>query len=104
MCLSAVAWSGFDNFYYFFSYEDTRDEFEIPHDLAMLDELFRCPDGRYSSINAYWRSYYIHDLIEQASAGERRTWNEQVAELRSAYALLSRQYQDTKRETDIPLA
>src|SRR5262249_21294175 len=26
MCLSAIAWSGFDNFYYLFSYEDTRDE------------------------------------------------------------------------------
>src|SRR5262245_910283 len=26
MCLSAIAWSGFKSFYYFFSYEDTRDE------------------------------------------------------------------------------
>ena len=30
MCLAAIAWSGFDNFYYLFSYEDTRDDFEIP--------------------------------------------------------------------------
>ena len=36
MCLSAIAWSGFDNFYYLFSYEDSRDEFKIPHDLAIL--------------------------------------------------------------------
>jgi tRNA(Arg) A34 adenosine deaminase TadA len=41
MCLSAIAWSGFDNFYYLFSYEDTRDEFAIPHDLAILAEIFR---------------------------------------------------------------
>jgi hypothetical protein len=46
MCLSAIAWSGFDNFYYLFSYEDTRDEFEIPHDRAILAEVFRCPDER----------------------------------------------------------
>ena len=25
LCLSGITWSGFDNFYYLFSYEDTRD-------------------------------------------------------------------------------
>ena len=27
LCLSAITWSGFDNFYYFFSYQDSRDKF-----------------------------------------------------------------------------
>ncbi len=30
MCLSAITWSGFDNFYYLFSHEDSRDSFSIP--------------------------------------------------------------------------
>jgi tRNA(Arg) A34 adenosine deaminase TadA len=104
MCLSAVAWSGFDNFYYLFSYEDTRDKFEIPHDLAMLDEIFRCADGTYAEANAYWKSYYLPDLAEQGSHDERARWQAQVAELRSAYDVLSEQYQSGKRRTHIPLA
>lgn len=104
MCLSAIAWSGFDNFYYLFSYEDSRDEFEIPHDLAILAEVFRCPDGAYADANAYWTSYYLLDLIEQGSQDERARWREQVADLRSAYRVLSDHYQDSKQESDIPLA
>jgi tRNA(Arg) A34 adenosine deaminase TadA len=104
MCLAAIAWSGFDNFYYLFSYEDSRDEFEIPHDLAILSEVFRCPDGAYAEANAYWRSFYLPDLVEQGSQDERAKWQEQVAGLRSAYGALSDHYQDSKRESDIPLA
>src|SRR5262245_27912436 len=104
MCLSAIAWSGFDNFYYLFSYEDTRDEFEIPHDLAMLDAIFRCPDGAYADANAYWKSYYLPDLVEHGSQDERAKWQGQVADLRSAYGVLSDHYQEIKRESDIPLA
>ena len=35
-CLSSeITWAGFDNFYYFFSYEDSRDAFDIPDDVAV---------------------------------------------------------------------
>jgi len=33
---SAITWTGFDNFYYLFSYTDTKDAFNIPHDLKIL--------------------------------------------------------------------
>lgn len=104
MCLSAVAWSGFDNFYYLFSYGDTRDEFEIPHDLAILAEVFRYPDGAYADTNAHWKSYFIPDLVERGSQDERAKWHEHVIDLRSAYGVLSDHYQHAKPESDIPLA
>ncbi len=104
MCLSAITWSGFDNFYYLFSYEDTRDDFSIPHDLAILAEVFRCRDGAYANENAYWKSYYLLDLVQQGSQDERARRQEQVAQLRSAYRDLSEHYQDRKQERDIPLA
>jgi tRNA(Arg) A34 adenosine deaminase TadA len=104
MCLSAIAWSGFDNFYYLFSYEDSRDEFGIPHDLNILDAIFRCPDGAYADANAYWKGYYLPDLVEHGSQAERAKWQGQVADLHSAYGVVSDHYQGIKRESDIPLA
>src|SRR5205085_2311732 len=104
MCLSAIAWSGFDNFYYLFSYEDTRDQFDIPHDLSILEEIFRCTDGAYARANGYWQSYHLRDLIAQGSDDQRATWLEQVAGLESAYRELSDQYQRTRDDGDIPLS
>lgn len=104
MCLSAIAWSGFDNFYYLFSYEDTRDNFEIPHDLSILAEIFRCPDGTYARTNAYWTSNYLGDLAARGDESERARWDAQITELRAAYGVLSDRYQSSKEETDIPLS
>jgi tRNA(Arg) A34 adenosine deaminase TadA len=44
--LSGITWGGFDNFYYLFTFEDTRDAFGIPHDIRILEEVCyetRCP-------------------------------------------------------------
>ena len=30
LCLSGITWSGFNEFYYLFTYEDSRDLFDIP--------------------------------------------------------------------------
>ena len=49
LCLSAITWAGFDNFYYLFGYEDTRDAFNIPHDLKILSEVFGIENGAYAA-------------------------------------------------------
>jgi tRNA(Arg) A34 adenosine deaminase TadA len=43
--LSSIPWGGWDNFFYLFSYEDSRDAHGIPHDIVMLDEIFRRSEG-----------------------------------------------------------
>ncbi|MDU8946128.1 nucleoside deaminase [Ovoidimarina sediminis] len=53
LCLSAITWAGFDNFFYVFSHEDSRDSFAIPHDLRILREVFGVPPGGYSASNAF---------------------------------------------------
>ena len=45
MCLSAITWCGFDNFYFFFPYSDTESSFNIPHDLKILNEVFNIKNG-----------------------------------------------------------
>ena len=51
LCLSGITWGGFDNFFYLFSYEDTNDAFNIPHDLRMNAEIFRVANGNYAQKN-----------------------------------------------------
>lgn len=103
LCLSAITWSGFDNFYYLFSYEDTRDAFDIPHDLNILAEVFGCPDGSYRAANSYWRSYYLRELIDAGMEEQRQGWDAKVDVLRAMYAGFSDVNQSGKGAAGIPL-
>ncbi|GLQ39707.1 tRNA-specific adenosine deaminase [Rhizobium albus] len=103
MCLSAITWAGFDNFTYFFSHEDSRDSFSIPHDLKILKEVFRLEPGGYARDNAFWKSAPIAALIAAAPEAERAALEEQAARITERYAALSAHYQDGKADNAIPL-
>ena len=103
MCLSAITWAGFDNFYYFFSHEDSRDSFSIPHDLKILKEVFRLDPGGYAKSNAFWRSAAIADLVATSAPADKAALETQDARIRAAYARLSDSYQAGKGENAIPL-
>ena len=102
LCLSAITWAGFDNFYYFFGYEDTRDAFNIPHDLRILQEVFKVDNGDYARKNAFWA---CRDIIEMSGEIEdgRDGRSEQISRIREAYDTLSVAYQNSKSDNDIPL-
>ena len=104
LCLSAITWAGFDNFYYLFRYADTSDAFNIPHDLKILQEVFAIKDGNYVRENAFWKSHSIIDMISELDAESRRSCLGRVEELVELYAGLSDIYQRSKVGTDIPLS
>ncbi len=101
MCMSAITWAGFDNFYYFFSHEDSRDAFAIPHDLKILKEVFGLEPGGYRKSNAFWNAYAIADLVTVDPDAE--TLKAQSKRIRSVYDRLSQDYQSGKSDNDIPL-
>ncbi|MBB4569625.1 nucleoside deaminase [Rhizobium leucaenae] len=103
MCMSAITWAGFDNFYYFFSHEDSRDTFAIPHDLKILKEVFALEPGGYRRQNAFWNSFAVADLVETEAEPLKTALKEQTARIKAAYAALSDRYQATKSDNDIPL-
>jgi tRNA(Arg) A34 adenosine deaminase TadA len=103
LCLSAITWAGFDNFYYFFSYQDSRDAFGIPHDLKILKEVFRLDDGDYQRSNAFWTAFSIPELVESEPQPQRAQLLQQEQRIRDRYAQLSEQYQESKGDNDIPL-
>ena len=102
LCLSAITWAGFDNFYYFFSFEDSRDAFDIPHDLKILKEVFGVEDGGYRASNAFWTAYSIPDLVKTEPEPPRDHLQQQEQRIRARYAELSDQYQLSKGNNDIP--
>ncbi|MGK6316478.1 nucleoside deaminase [Neorhizobium sp. DT-125] len=103
MCLSAITWSGFDNFYYFFSHEDSRDAFAIPHDLRILKEVFTLRPGGYRRANAFWRSHSIKEMVQSAPSPLRRQLDARASMISRRYAELSEKYQRAKDGNSIPL-
>lgn len=103
LCLSAITWSGFDNFYYLFSHEDSRDSFAIPHDLKILKEVFTLEPGGYNTENAYWKSYALRKLARSLPQADAAQLEARFAALSALYEKMSDTYQSSKDENDIPL-
>jgi tRNA(Arg) A34 adenosine deaminase TadA len=103
MCMSAITWAGFDNFYYFFSHEDSRDAFAIPHDLKILKEVFGLEPGGYRRSNAFWQSHAIADLVHLEDDQVRQPLADRIAVIRQRYDQLSDTYQAGKGDNAIPL-
>ena len=103
LCLSAITWAGFDNFYYLFGYTDTSETFNIPHDLKILQEVFAIKDGNYVRENAFWKSHSIVDMISGLSDDQQQPLLSRIQALTDKYAGLSAIYQRSKGDTNIPL-
>jgi hypothetical protein len=96
---------GFDNYYYYFySHEDSRDSFAIPHDLKILKEVFGLDPGGYRRTNEFWTAYPITDLIESEDEPLRSELQAQRERICQRYAALSDAYQESKGDNDIPLS
>lgn len=114
LCLSGITWGGFDNFYFLFSYEDTRDRFSIPHDIAILREVYAVPDPDRDAVpedrplyNRKNRFFESHDLIRMIAGLDRSHKEDLVArvdDLTGLYKGLSEAYQKDKGGKGIPLS
>ena len=104
MCLSAITWAGFDNFFDFFTHEDSRDSFAIPHDLKILSEVFGLPPQGYNRSDAYWTARSVAEVIAGSDAGARPALQDQARRIATEYDALSPDYQSGKAGNAIPLA
>jgi len=103
LCLSAITFSGFNNFYYLFPYESTSNKFNIPHDLNILKEVFNIEDGKYIKENSYWKSYNINTLIDELKSNDKNKLTVSFNEIKEKYIDLSKKYQSSKEKNSIPL-
>ncbi|MEO0497154.1 MAG: nucleoside deaminase [Pseudomonadota bacterium] len=100
MCLSAITWAGLDNFHYFFSHQNSRDMFAIPHDLRILKQVFGLDADGYAKSNAFWQ---CRDLVADAKALQNPP-TEQIDRIVERYETMSANYQANKDQNAIPLA
>jgi tRNA(Arg) A34 adenosine deaminase TadA len=109
LCLSGIAWAGFNEFYYLFSYEDSRDLFSIPYDIDILEQVFRVPAPSdtpetlaarplYNRTNKFFAAKSLANLVDSISDGiERKHWADQVARVKALYESLDATYQEGKK-------
>ncbi|CAM9810248.1 unnamed protein product, partial [Hapterophycus canaliculatus] len=65
MCVSAITWSAFKEIHFLFSMEDSRDAFNIPHDLRIFKEVFQCE--RATRENDFWKAYDLPKVFNSAA-------------------------------------
>lgn len=117
LCLSGIAWSGFDNFYHLFTYEDSRDRFGIPYDLQILREVFRVRataggDGEgaacesdeslerrplYNRQNKFFTAKSFADLVDELPGeNQKLECRREIDRVKRLYDGLSETYQEGK--------
>ncbi|CCC06692.1 hypothetical protein SMACR_00718 [Sordaria macrospora] len=117
LCLSGITWAGFNEFYYLFTYEDSRDLFAIPYDMEILEEVFRvkAPGDTettlkerplYNRRNKFFVGRSLVELLEEGTAGivpeterekEREKWKKEIERIKGLYNGLSETYQEGKK-------
>lgn len=108
LCLSGIVWAGFKEFYYLFTYEDSRDLFSIPHDINILQEVFRvrAPGDTdeslasrelYNRRNKFMEGRSLAELVAQVEdPAERQKWEGEIERLKKVYGQLADTYQESK--------
>ncbi|KAH8887565.1 cytidine deoxycytidylate deaminase family protein [Thozetella sp. PMI_491] len=109
LCLSGITWAGFREFYYLFTYEDSRDLFAIPYDIDILEEVFRVPAPGdtpdtlaarplYNRVNKFFTARSLASLVSDIDdADERARWAAEIDRVKQMYNALSQTYQEGKQ-------
>jgi tRNA(Arg) A34 adenosine deaminase TadA len=108
LCLSGITWSGFKEFYYLFTYEDSRDLFSIPYDIDILEQIFRVQGEEtneqmakrqlYNRRNKFFTAKSVVDVISEIEDDEHRRKSLAEADrVKALYNALSETYQEGKK-------
>ena len=108
LCLSGITWSGFNEFYYLFTYEDSRDLFAIPYDIDILQSVYQVASPNdtsetlaarplYNRVNKFFTAKSVADLVAKIEdVVEREKLTAEVARVKAVYNELSDTYQQGK--------
>jgi tRNA(Arg) A34 adenosine deaminase TadA len=110
LCLSAIVWSGFDNFIYMYTYEETHNVFECHGDLDVFNNVFNVredevarqasPDGKLSQVRPHYKlrsgmlvALSFAELVAAISSQEEKDqYVAKVDAVKKSYGWLSEAY------------
>jgi hypothetical protein len=96
--------------YYLFTYEDSRDQFSIPYDIDILEQVFRVrAEGEsdralqdralYNKSNKFFTAKSIQDLVNEIqNKDEEQHWKVEVDRVKALYNVLGEEYQRNKNK------
>jgi tRNA(Arg) A34 adenosine deaminase TadA len=108
LCLSGITWGGFNEFYYLFTYEDSRDLFGIPYDIDILQSVYQVPSPAdtseileakplYNRTNKFFTAHSVADIVATIEdETEKNKWIAEIARVKAIYNELSDTYQKGK--------
>ena len=86
----------------------------IPHDIAILKEVFAVPEPEtgtvspdrplYNRVNRFWQSHSIRQMVETLDPDEHAALRPRLHRIHSFYNDASAVYQNSKGSKGIPLA
>lgn len=109
LCLSAIAWSGFDNFVYMYTYEETHYIFECHGDLDVFKHVFNVRDetaqqasldGKQKQVRPQYKTQnevlvalsFAELLAVIEDKSEQEKWAKKVEEVKHSYGMLAEAY------------
>lgn len=108
LCLSGITWSGFNEFYYLFTYEDSRDLFAIPYDIDILQSVYQVPGSGesaedlaakplYNRTNKFFTARSVAEVVATIEDDTMRTSLEgEIVRIKAMYNEISDVYQKGK--------
>jgi tRNA(Arg) A34 adenosine deaminase TadA len=108
LCLSGITWSGFNEFYYLFTYEDSRDLFGIPYDIDILQSVYQVASPAdtpeilaakplYNRNNKFFKARSLAELASSIEDKETESkMTAEIARIKAIYDGLSDTYQKGK--------
>ncbi|KAJ6783808.1 hypothetical protein PWT90_02924 [Aphanocladium album] len=103
LCLSAIAWAGFQDFYYLFTHQESRDLFGFGGDIDILEQVFRVPGHEtaaqvqerdlYNRDNKYFSGKSIASLIDRVEdPSEKANLLAKMSEVKQVYNALHQEW------------
>uniref|UniRef100_A0A060TFX7 ARAD1D18282p n=1 Tax=Blastobotrys adeninivorans TaxID=409370 RepID=A0A060TFX7_BLAAD len=109
LCLSAITWSGFDNFVYMYTYEETHHIFECHGDLDIFNSVFHVEPGtaqqasvdgsqkqvrpQYNLRNDFFVALSFAELVAAIQdPSKRQQWADKVESVKESYGRLAEAY------------
>lgn len=104
LCMSAITWAGFDNYYYLYSHQGFPGQLRHPARSSDPQGAVRAGPRRLPASQRLLDGVLDLELVETEAEPLRSELRQQQQRIKARYAALSEKYQESKSSNEIPLS